>query len=112
MDETPTEFFVVVRVGTPGQPAFQLRKGEEGLSVFVPVAVDPPLTEEEILAAFRPGSVLLQRTSAQVAEHGLALIPTIGADYLPERLRTAHSEIQPGAGMERPAFKSALRHLE
>lgn len=112
MDDSPTEFFVVVRVGTPDQPAFQLRKGEEGLSVFVPVAVDPPLTEDEILAAFRPGSVLLRRTSAQVAEHGLALVPTPGADHLPERLRSAHSEIRPGAGMGRPSFKSALRHLE
>jgi hypothetical protein len=112
VDDSPTEFFVVVRVGTAGQPAFQLRKGEEGLSVFVPVAVDPPLTEEEILSAFRPGSVLLRRTSAQVAEHGLALVRTIGADYLPERLRTAHAEIRPGDGMDRAPFKSALRHLE
>lgn len=46
---------VVVRVATPGQPAFQLRKGEQGISVFDPAAVDPPLTEDEILAAFRPG---------------------------------------------------------
>lgn len=112
MDDVGTEFVVVVRVGTPDQPAFQLRKGEEGLSVFVPTAVDPPLSDEEILAAFRPGSVVLRRTSSQVAEHGLALVPTPGADALPERLRSAHCEIRPGDGMGRPAFKSALRHLE
>lgn len=112
MDETLAVFFVVVRVATPGQPAFQLRKGEEGLSVFAPDAVEPPLAEDEILAAFRPGCVLVRRTSAQVAEHGLTLTETPGAEVLPERLRAAHYEIRPGAGVGRAAFKSALRSLE
>lgn len=93
MEKVPAAFFVVVRVATPGQPALQLRKGEEGLSVFAPDVLDPPLSEDEILAAFRPGSVALLRTSAQVAEHGLALVLTPGAETLPERLRTAHYEI-------------------
>jgi hypothetical protein len=47
---------MAVRVTEPGRPAFQLRKGEEGLSVFDPAAVQPPLTESEILDAFRLGS--------------------------------------------------------
>jgi hypothetical protein len=112
VDELPAVFFVVVRVATPGQPAFQLRKGEEGLSVFAPDTVEPPLTEDEILAAFRPGCVLVRRTSAQVTEHGLTLVETIGADVLPERLRISHYEIRPGTDMGRSAFKSALRLLE
>jgi hypothetical protein len=103
---------VVARVGSPDRPAFQLRKGEGGLSVFEPSGVDPPLTEAEILEHFRPGSIVVYRTVAQVIEVGLMLLPTPGADVLPERLRTAHREIAPGPGMERPAFKAALKILE
>ena len=40
---------MVVSVTEPGRPAFQLRKGEEGLSFFHPATVQPPLTESEIL---------------------------------------------------------------
>jgi hypothetical protein len=103
---------VVVRVGSPGLPAFQLRKGEQGISVFDPAGVDPPLTEDEILASFRLGSVVLYRLVSVIEEHGLQIVPTPGANALPERLRTAHREIGPGAGMDRPAFKAALRNLE
>ncbi|QJW95697.1 hypothetical protein [Frigoriglobus tundricola] len=110
----PTErvVAVVVRVASPGQPAFQLRKGEHGISVFDPAGGDPPLTEDEILAAFRPGSVVIFRTVSVIEEHGLLVIPTAGAESLPERLRTAHCEIEPGIGMDRPAFKAALRNPE
>lgn len=103
---------VVARVGTPGHPAFQLRKGEEGLSVFDPASVDPPLTEAELLDAFRPGSVVVYRTVGQIVAVGLAVAPTDGADVLPDRLRAAHCEIVPGPGMTRPGFKAALRMLE
>lgn len=103
---------VVARVGTPGQPAFQLRKGEQGLSVFDPTAVDPPLTEDELLDAFRPGSVVLYRPASQVLALGLAVVPTEGAESLPDRLRAAHREVAPGPGMPRPAFKAALKELE
>lgn len=102
----------VVRVGSPGQPAFQLRKGEQGISVFDPAAVDPPLSEAEILTAFRPGSVVIYRAVAVIEEHGLQLATTPGAESLPERMRIAHCEIVPGAEMDRPAFKTALRNLE
>ena len=103
---------VVVRVATPGFPAFQLRKGEEGLSVFDPAGVEPPLTEEEVLDAFRPGSVIHYRTVAQVTALGLEVVPILGAEALPERLRAAHREIRPGAGMARGAFKAKLKELE
>jgi hypothetical protein len=53
--ETP----ILLRVTEVGNPPFQLRKGEEGLSVFNPAAVDPPLTDQEVLEVFRSGSELL-----------------------------------------------------
>jgi hypothetical protein len=71
---------VVVRVTEPGRPAFQLRRGEEGLSVFDPGAVDPPLTEAEVLASFRPGSLAVVRTEAEIESKGLVLVPVTGAD--------------------------------
>lgn len=103
---------VVARVGTSGAPAFQLRKGEERLSVFDPAGVEPPLAEEEIPDAFRPGSVVVYRTVAEITGHGLTLAPTEGADTLPERLRTAHREIRPGPAMTRNQLKAAPRELE
>ncbi len=111
-DPTERVVAVVVRVASPGQPAFQLRKGEQGISVFNPAQVDPPLSEDEILAAFRPGSVVIFRSVAVIEEHGLLVLPSAGAASLPERLCAAHCEIGPGIGMERPAFKAALRNLE
>jgi hypothetical protein len=105
-------YAIVVRVATPGHPAFQLRRGEDGLSVFDPDAVDPPLTGDEILDAFRPGSVLVYRTAAQVAGLGLAVVSTEGVDALPLRLRLAHAEVRPDPGMDRSAFKNALKGLE
>ncbi|MFO0928784.1 MAG: hypothetical protein U0736_17485 [Gemmataceae bacterium] len=103
---------VVIRVCTPGVPAFQLRKGEEGLSVFDPEAVEPLLTEQEILDAFRPGSTVVYRSAEQIASLGLTLLATEAAESLPERLRTSHREIRPGSSMSRAAFKTALRELE
>lgn len=103
---------VVIRVGSPGLAAFQLRKGEEGLSVFDPVGVDPPLSEEEILDAFRPGSLLVYRTIAQIASLGLIVVSSEGAETLPDRLRTAHREIRPSTQMSRSQFKTAIKELE
>jgi hypothetical protein len=102
----------IVRVSVPGLPAFQLRKGEEGVSVFDPAAVDPPLTEEEILGSFRPGSQAVLRPVADIEAKGLQVVPVEGAETLPDRLRPAHQEIRPGAGMTRPEFKAALKELE
>ncbi len=103
---------IVVRVAEPGGPAFQLRKGEEGISVFNPAAVDPPVTEEEIFDASRPGSAVVARTEDEIAAKGLLVVPIDGADVLPERLRQSHAEIRPSAGMPRPDFKKALKELE
>lgn len=53
------ELQVYLRVATPGKPAFQLKPGEEGISVFDPLLVEPSLTQEEVLSAFRQGSIAL-----------------------------------------------------
>jgi hypothetical protein len=103
---------MVVRITEADRPAFQLRKAEEGISVFDPAAVDPPLTEAEILAGFRPGSQAIQRTQAEIEAKGLQVVPIHGAETLPQRLRDAHAEIRPGPGMTRAQFKQALRELE
>jgi hypothetical protein len=102
----------VVRVSVPGLPAFQLRKGEEGVSVLDPTAVDPPLTEQEVLDSFRPGSQTVLRPLADIEAKGLQVVPVEGAETLPDRLRQAHREIRPGPGMTRLQFKAALRELE
>ena len=103
---------LILRVAEPGKPAFQLRKGEEGISVFVPDSVQPPLTEAEILAAFRPGGVVVTRTDTEITAKGLQIVPVPGGEPLPDRLRSAHAEIRSGAGMGRPRFKQALQELE
>jgi hypothetical protein len=62
---------MVLRVAAPGKPAFQLRKGEEGISVFDLQAVTPPLTEAEVLACFRAGSQAILRSIAEIEQKGL-----------------------------------------
>jgi hypothetical protein len=69
---------MVVRVVEPGRPAFQLRRGEEGLSLFDPDLVEPPLTESEILEVFRPGSILVVRSGAEFEAKGLQIVPILG----------------------------------
>jgi len=103
---------MVIRVTEPGRLAFQLRKGEEGLSVFDPSTVQPPLTEAEILSCFRAGSQILTRSVAEIEAKGLQVVPIPGADPLPQRLQEAHAEIRPGPGMTRAQFKQALAELE
>jgi hypothetical protein len=103
---------MILRVTEPGIAAFQLRKGEEGLSVFDPAAVDPPLSEDEILAAFRASSVLVSVAKADVLAKGLQIVVIEGAPVLPQRLRESHAEIRPGASMSRQDFKKALKELE
>jgi hypothetical protein len=101
-----------IRVGEPGRPCFQLRPGEQGISVFDSYAVDPPLTEDELLQSFRPGSTVMIKSTDEITATGLTVILVPGADPLPQRLRDAHAEIRPGPGMSRPQFKKALRSLE
>jgi hypothetical protein len=101
-----------IRVFTPGCLKFQLRKGEFGISVFDPGAVNPPLTETEILASFRPGSQSVSRTEAEIHAQGLTIVSIPGGPQLPPRLQIAHVEIQMSLGMKRDQFKAALMRLE
>ncbi len=103
---------MLVRVTDGDRPAFQLRPGEEGISVFDSDAVDPPLSESEILDAFRSGSRLIIRAATEVESKGLRIVPVPGAGTLPDRLRQAHAEIRPGESMTRRQFKEALKELE
>ena len=103
---------MIKRVTHPDRPAFQLRKGEEGLSVFVREAVDPPLADEEILAAFRADNIVVSRLESMVEEQGLQLVPSSGSEKLPERLRDSHYEIRAGMNQDRATFKKALTSLE
>src|SRR5262245_10867688 len=113
MERTPESSpRAIVRVAIPDHPAFQLRKGEEGISVFEVTAIEPALTVEEILESFRSGSHSVTRSVADIEAKGLQVVPVEGAELLPERLRRAHREIRPGPGMNREQFKRALRELE
>lgn len=101
---------MIARIAIPGRPAFQLRKGEEGISAFAMEAVDPPLTELEILSVFRADSIVIYRIESQIEEHGLSLAMVPGSDTLPERLREAHCEIRAGSDQDRSAFKKHCKH--
>jgi hypothetical protein len=103
---------MIFRVSEPGRSAFRLRGGEEGVSVFDPDRVNPPLTEPEILDAFRPGSILVSRSIPEIELKGLTVVPIAGAEPLSRRLRDAHAEIRPGSNMDRTQFKRALKELE
>ena len=103
---------MVIRVAESGRPAFQLRKGEEGLSVFRLDSVDPPLDEAEVLGSFRPGSFAVIRSIAEIEAKGLIVAFVLGSDSLPARLRSSHAEIRPGLEMTRSEFKQALKELE
>src|ERR1022692_1432765 len=97
-----------IRVIEAGKPGFQLRKGEDGLSVFDTEAVDPPLSDAEILDAFRADSQLTSRSREEIEAKGLIIVPVTGSAPLPLRLRDAHAEIRLGPGMTRGQFKKAL----
>ena len=103
---------MIIRVGESGKPAFQLRKGEKGLSAFDTELVDPLLTDDEITSAFRTGSILVLRTKDEITTKGLIIEEIEGAETLPIRLRLAHVEIRSGPNMDRAAFKRVLSELE
>jgi hypothetical protein len=103
---------MLIRVTVPGTPAFQLRKGEEGVSVFDTEAVKPELTTAEILENFRPGSTAIDLDRQEIKNRGMQVVPIPGAPFLPERLQEAHAEIRPVEGLTRGEFKQRLKELE
>jgi hypothetical protein len=98
----------VHRVYDERKPKFQLRKGEEGLSVFNA----DKLLEADILPNFRPGSRLTTHQSQLIESFGLKIEKTSGDSSLPQKLQENHWEIRPGDGMTRNQFKVALKILE
>ncbi len=103
---------MVIRVAQLGKRAFQLRSGEQGISVFVSVLVDPPLTESEVLDGFRPGSIAVIRADDDILTKGLVIVPVPGTGPLPDRFKQAHPEIRAGSKMSRTEFKRVLEELE
>jgi hypothetical protein len=103
---------VLIRVAQPGRPAFQLRPGQQGISVFDENGVDPPLTANEIFELFRSGSVLIRVSRASIAASGLIIEAVAGVPPLTDRLCLAHRENRPAAGVTRGEFKQLLRKLE
>jgi hypothetical protein len=89
---------VIMRVVEEGKPGFQLRSGEEGLSVFDKNMISP----EETLQEFRPNSSITERTVAQIRDKGMDVVRTPGnpAHLSPKACR-AHCEIVPGPEMTR-----------
>jgi thiamine kinase-like enzyme len=98
----------VYRVGEPGKPRFQLRQGEEGLSVFDARHVQP----EDVLPAFRPGSLVVALEVEWLESFGLQVAKTPGEPRLPKLLQDNHAVICPGTGMTRKQFKQTLKALE
>lgn len=92
----------------PGKPQFQLRQGEEGLSVFDAARVTP----EEVLPSFRSTSQTVTRSVEEIRACGLTVVCSPGNQSLPQALQDAHKEIRPGEGMTRNEFKKALKRLE
>jgi hypothetical protein len=96
------------RVYNAGKPRFQLRQGEEGLSVFDATNVTPA----QILSSFRLGSLVTTVGTSMIESFGLRVVRTPGDPTLPRLLQDNHMEIRPVAGMTRKQFKAALRSLE
>jgi hypothetical protein len=73
---------MLIRVTEPGASSFQLRKGEEGISVFDTEAVRPELTVSEVLTSFRPGSIAIELDHEQIENKGMDVVPIPGAPLL------------------------------
>ena len=97
-----------MRVVEPGKPQFQLKQGEEGLSIFDSNKVGPG----DILPSFREGSQTVSRSIKDITDCGLTCVSTPGHPSLPKILQDAHMEIRPGQGMTRKQFKKAIKKLE
>jgi len=98
----------VHRVFEKGKPRFQLRQGEEGVSVFDARKVKP----EDILPSFREGSLVTTQDTETIESFGLQVVKTPGDPRLPRLLQENHAVILAGNGMTRKQFKQALKALE
>jgi hypothetical protein len=95
-------------VYNPGKPRFQLRKGEEAISVFDAEKATPA----DILPSFRSGSLISTHAISTIESFGLVVLHTPGDPKLPQLLQDNHMDIRPVDGMNRDQFKAALKALE
>jgi hypothetical protein len=106
--QVPQNPSAVCRIYEDGKPKFQLRKGEEGLSVFDA----DKIKEADILPNFRPESMVTTQQRKLIESFGLRIEKTPGDPNLPQLLQDNHWEIRPGDNMTRHQFKVALKDLE
>lgn len=99
------------RVATPGKKAFELRQGENGISVFHQKGLDPHISDAELLEEFREDSRIVKISYKDLIRMGFTVEWVEGDEALPQRLREAHYEIRPGEGMNRNAFKKKIKEL-
>lgn len=99
---------LVKRVYEVGYPQYQLRQGEEGLSVF-----DAKISDADILGKFRLGSMIAVKSTQEIENNGLLVVQTHGdcAHLQNDELEDNHWEIRPSPEMSRGQFKVALRTL-
>jgi len=98
----------VKRVYVNGYPQYQLRQGEEGLSIF-----DAKISDADILGKFRSGSMIEIKRTDEIESKGLIVLQTHGdcAHFQNDELEDNHCEIRPGPGMNRSQFKVTLKTL-
>lgn len=104
-DEKPE---TVSRVVEEGQPKYQLKSGEEGLSVFA------NMSDQEVMdsANWRDGSSIDKKSVADLEDKGLTVEQTHGdCDFLDDKGQDNHFEIRPGQGMTRNEFKKIIKEL-
>lgn len=99
---------LVKRVYESGKPKYQLRQGEEGLSIF-----DAKIPDVAILAKFRASADIDTKSVDEIESKGLTVVQTHGdCEYLQnDELEDNHWEIRPEPEMTRSQFKAALKTL-
>jgi hypothetical protein len=98
----------VKRVYQNGKPKYQLRQGEQGLSIF-----DAQISDADIRAKFKPGSKTDTKSVDEIEKKGFSMVQTHGdCDHLQnDVLEDNHWEIRPAPGMTRKQLKVALKTL-
>lgn len=99
---------LVKRVYENGKPQYQLRHGEEGLSIF-----DAQISDVSILVKFRAGAKIDLKSVNEIESKGLKVVQTHGdCEHLQDdELEDNHWEIRPQPGMTRSQFKAVLKTL-
>lgn|GEM_PF-2755703 len=96
------------RVYENGHPKYQLRQGEEGLSIF-----DAKISDADILGKFRTGNKIEMKSIDEIESKDLRVLQTHGdcVHFQNDELEDNHWEIRPGPDMNRSQFKVVLKTL-